>query len=60
MYKRQVRAGDVVLSLANQPVSDVRSFEALYAKVDKAKPLTLLLRRGEWAQYVVIRPGPQR
>jgi len=55
-----VRAGDVVLSLANQPVSDVRSFEALYAKVDKAKPLTLLLRRGEWAQYVVIRPGPQR
>ncbi|MEJ2804303.1 Do family serine endopeptidase [Comamonadaceae bacterium PP-2] len=55
-----VRAGDVVLALANQPVSDVRSFEALYAKVDKAKPLTLLLRRGEWAQYVVIRPGPQR
>ena len=27
------------------------------AKVDKAKPINLLVRRGEWAQYVLIRPA---
>jgi len=31
--------------------------EALVAKVDRAKPVSLLIRRGEWAQYVVIRPS---
>ncbi|KAF1019499.1 MAG: putative serine protease HtrA [Paracidovorax wautersii] len=52
-----IRQGDVILTLGNQQVADVKSFEALYAKADKNKPVNVLLRRGEWAQYVVIRPA---
>ncbi|MEY4906880.1 MAG: hypothetical protein RL260_598 [Pseudomonadota bacterium] len=52
-----VQEGDLVLAVANSEVSDARQFEALVGKLDKARPVNLLLRRGEWAQYVVIRPG---
>ena len=52
-----VQEGDLVLAVANSEVTDARQFEALVGKLDKARPVNLLLRRGEWAQYVVIRPG---
>ena len=35
----------------------MKSFEAALAKADKSKPINLLVRRGEWAQYVLIRPA---
>ena len=53
-----LRPGDVILSVANVQVADVKQFEATLAKVDKARPVSVLVRRGEWAQYVVIRPAP--
>lgn len=52
-----LRPGDVILSVANVQVADVKQFEATLAKVDKSRPVSVLVRRGEWAQYVVIRPG---
>ncbi|WP_293994964.1 DegQ family serine endoprotease [Sphaerotilus sp.] len=52
-----VQEGDLVLAVANSEVSDARQFEALVGKLDKARPVNLLLRRGDAAQYVVIRPG---
>ncbi len=52
-----LQAGDVILSLANTEVTGVKQFEALVAKLDKAKPVNLLFRRGEWAQYAVIKPA---
>jgi len=51
-----LREGDVFLAVANTEVSGLKSFEAALAKADKAKPINLLVRRGEWAQYVLIRP----
>ncbi|MFN3886384.1 MAG: DegQ family serine endoprotease [Aquabacterium sp.] len=51
-----LRQGDVILAAANVQVADTRQFEAVLAKLDKGRPLTVLVRRGEWAQYVVIRP----
>ena len=51
-----LREGDVLLAVANTEVSGLKSFEAALAKADKAKPINLLVRRGEWAQYVLIRP----
>ena len=54
-----LRPGDVILSVANVQVADVKQFEATLAKVDKARPVSVLVRRGEWAQYVVIRPAAQ-
>jgi serine protease Do len=52
-----VQEGDLVLAVANSEVTDARQFEALVDKLDKARPVNLLLRRGDSAQYVVIRPG---
>jgi serine protease Do len=52
-----LREGDVIVSIANTEVSDAKEFEAVAAKLDKSKPVTVLFRRGEWAQYAVIRPN---
>ena len=51
-----VREGDVIVAIANVEVSGVKEFEAAIAKIDKSKPVNILFRRGEWAQYAVIRP----
>lgn len=51
-----LREGDVLLAVANTEVTDLKSFESTLAKADKGKPINLLVRRGEWAQYVLIRP----
>ncbi|MFZ4551773.1 MAG: DegQ family serine endoprotease [Aquabacterium sp.] len=50
-------AGDVILALANTQVADVKQFETMLGKLDKSRPVSVLVRRGEWAQYAVIRPG---
>ncbi len=52
-----IRDGDVIVAVANTAVNNVKEFELLLTKLDKSKPVNVLLRRGEWAQYVVIRPG---
>ncbi|MCW8200157.1 DegQ family serine endoprotease [Verminephrobacter aporrectodeae subsp. tuberculatae] len=52
-----LREGDIILSIANTEVSGVKEFESVLAKADKSKPINLLYRRGEWAQYALIRPG---
>nr|WP_035202296.1 Do family serine endopeptidase [Acidovorax sp. CF316] len=51
-----LREGDVILSVANTEVASLKDFEAVVSKADKSKPLSVLYRRGEWAQYAVIRP----
>lgn len=52
-----MREGDVLVALANIEINTVKEFEAAVAKMDKSKPVTVLFRRGEWAQYAVIRPA---
>ena len=52
-----LREGDVIISVANTEVATVKEFESALAKVDKTKPVNLLFRRGEWAQYALIRPA---
>jgi serine protease Do len=52
-----LREGDVILAVANVAVANVKELEVLLAKLDKSKPLNVLFRRGEWAQYTVIRPA---
>lgn len=51
-----LREGDVILSVGNAEVGDAKQFEAALAKLDKSKPVNVLFRRGEWAQYALIRP----
>ena len=52
-----LREGDVILVLANVEVDSVKEFEAILARLDKSKPVNVLFRRGDWAQYVLIRPA---
>jgi len=53
-----LREGDVILSLDNTEIGDSKQFAAAAAKVEKStKAVTLLVRRGDWTNYVVIRPG---
>ena len=52
-----LREGDVIVTVANVSVTNVKELEAVLSKIDKTKPLNILFRRGEWAQYTVIRPN---
>ena len=52
-----LREGDVILAVANIEVSNVKEAEAVLAKVEKGKSISVLLRRGDWAQYLVLRPA---
>ncbi len=47
--------GDVILELANVVVGSVKDVDAILAKVDKFKPLSVKFRRGDWVQIVVMR-----
>jgi serine protease Do len=52
-----LREGDVIVSIANTEVGSVKEFEAVLAKVDKSKAINVLFRRGEWAQFTLIKPA---
>ena len=52
-----LKPNDVVLALGNQDVTDVSAFEQAFKKLDLKRPVTVLMVRGQWAQYVVIRPA---
>jgi serine protease Do len=54
-----LREGDVILAIGNTEVANVREFEAAVARVDRSKPIPILLRRGEMATYLLIRPAPR-
>ena len=52
-----LREGDVIMSVANTEIHSLKDFDAALAKADKTKPINVLYRRGEWAQYALIRPS---
>ena len=51
-----IREGDVILAVANSEVSSIKEFEQIMSKIDKNRPASVLIRRGDGAQYVLIRP----
>ena len=52
-----LREGDVIIAIANTEVANVKEFETALGKLDKNKAANVLFRRGELAQYVLIRPA---
>jgi len=52
-----LREGDVIVSVANTEVNNVKEFEAVLAKLDKTKTINVLFRRGDWAQFALIKPS---
>jgi serine protease Do len=51
-----LREGDVIVTLDNTEVTDAKQFNALVAKADKSRPISVMVRRGDWTNYLVIRP----
>jgi serine protease Do len=54
-----LRPGDVILSLNNQDVTGAKQFNEAVSKLDRTKTHIMLVRRGESAQFVPIRPQGQ-
>jgi serine protease Do len=52
-----IREGDVIVAIGNTEINNVREFDAAVAKVDRSKAIPVLLRRGELATYLLIRPA---
>lgn len=52
-----IREGDLILAVANAEVTSLKDFELILTRVDKNRPINVLIRRGDGAQYVLIRPG---
>jgi len=52
-----IREGDIIVALGNAEINSVKEFDSVVAKVDKTKPIPVLLRRGELATYLLIRPA---
>jgi serine protease Do len=50
-----LREGDVILAAGNVEVANVKDLEAVIAKADKSKALSVLFRRGEWTQYAILK-----
>ncbi len=52
-----LREGDVILAMDNIDIADSKQFSAVAAKVEKSKAVSVMVRRDEWANYLIIRPG---
>jgi serine protease Do len=52
-----VREGDVLLSVDNTEVTSAKQFEGVVAKLDKAKAVTVLVRRGDTVNFLILRPN---
>ncbi len=55
-----VREGDVIVAVDNVEVTNAKQFNAQVAKLDKSKAISVMVRRGEWTNYLVIRPSASR
>jgi serine protease Do len=52
-----LKRGDVIVSLDETEVTSAKHFASLVARAERGKPLTVLVRQGDWINRVVIRPG---
>ncbi len=49
-----LQVDDVILRVGNSEVHTVKDFDAAVAKLEKGRPVSVLYRRGEWTQFVVV------
>jgi serine protease Do len=52
-----LREGDVIVTLDNVEVTDAKQFNAQVAKLDKARAVGVMVRRGDLTNFLVIRPA---
>jgi len=49
--------GDVILAIDNTEVSDVKQFLGIAANAEKSRAVSVMVKRGEFVNYLVIRPS---
>jgi len=54
-----IRESDVILSVENVEVTNAKQFETVMANLNKTKPVTLLIRQGDSARFVIVQPTRQ-
>jgi serine protease Do len=52
-----IRPGDVILVVQDTDVTDAKQFDGLVKGLDKTKPVRMLVRRGEGATWLLLRPA---
>ncbi len=52
-----LREGDVITAVANVEIRSLDDFEKVMSRADANRPISVLFRRGDWAQYTLIRPS---
>ncbi len=52
-----VREGDIILSVAGTDITSAKQFAATVSKLDKTKQVNMLVRRGDSARYLLVRPA---
>ena len=55
--RASMREGDVILSMDNTEITDLKQFGTVTARVEKLRAVSVMVRRGEWTNYLVIRPA---
>jgi serine protease Do len=50
-----LREGDLILQVGNVEVATVKEFDAVIARFDKSKALSVLFRRGEWTSFAILK-----
>ncbi len=51
-----VREGDVIVTVDNAEITTAKQFEQVVAKLDRKKPVTLLVRQGDAASFLIVKP----
>ena len=52
-----LREGDLILAVDNTEIQNAKQFQAVIAKLEKAKLINMLVRRGNVVNYLLLRPG---
>lgn len=51
-----IQTGDVILAVGQREVLNVKAFNDAMSESDAKRPVSVLVHRDDWAQYVLIRP----
>jgi serine protease Do len=52
-----LNVGDVILALDNTELANARQFTQVASRVERSRAVSVMVRRGEWVNYLVIRPA---
>ncbi len=55
-----IRPGDILLAMNNSDIMNSKDFEKMVEKLDKTKPVALLILRANQAQWVLVHPKNQK